>query len=670
MWKLMKLGGPILVLSFLATSAQALQTSWNVEAEGWVHCAGKPMVGVQVDLMHSRTAGTDYFDTVMATAFTDDRGHYYLRGAGGTIFGPPAPYIRAVYFSPAAPPAPWPTNRITNELGSVRSDHGNTREYPYEPGVIYMGVQDFDTSDCRLWRESRNALGAYPQQVPYRDLAVMHWSAIYCCTPFATLETVAWPTNYSVSGTSMFHEVGHTFRHSLDGDFPHFLWDVLSYNYLRFHNRTDVTNEAFAFNEGWAEFWETLTRMPPAAAPFVNSPPNWSVEADVAAYLRSLWDCGLSPETLWQILHDHSYSIHSRDDFHKLLLRRFPRACQPPLPPPPSPPTACAAGKVSQQFYDLAVGCAGKVPPGDAANLCGKDFRLCGATELQTARRGLVTPTHNYWTSDPLEFDLLRGKCLARPSGWSPCITVPMHVCVGGDGTDPEGNTCAFVECTLDPPPGTEFLGNDFFGGCGAGNTTAGAVCCPVAAAGAMIAAEERAEEAVDEPAADGTMTRPEHRAALAAAIARLEAELAAARGRARLPASCPAGQPCPELYALIEPALLEGTLEAYRQEMARLDATPETIEELMRQGGEQGPESWQRAYAENWSREVLRALARALDKARAALQPAVAQASTAEAARLATADLEARRQEIERQLREPQAPRMLLPVFDPEKRR
>ncbi len=50
------------------------------------------------------------------------------------------------------------------------------------------------------------------------------------------------------------------------------------------------------------------------------------------------------------------------------------------------------------------------------------------------------------------------------------CV-VPARVCAGA--SDPEGNTCDYIDCgfeTVRP--------NEYFGGCG-GSGTAGTLCCP-----------------------------------------------------------------------------------------------------------------------------------------------------------------------------------------------
>jgi hypothetical protein len=62
--------------------------------------------------------------------------------------------------------------------------------------------------------------------------------------------------NYSTN----FHEFGHALRHTIDGDQRHFTDDATRWTYARGHGLCGsdagyIEIEAFAFNEGWAEFW-------------------------------------------------------------------------------------------------------------------------------------------------------------------------------------------------------------------------------------------------------------------------------------------------------------------------------------------------------------------------------------------------------------------------------
>ncbi len=647
----------ILLATALLCTAPAV-ASINVEAKGRLLCNGQPMAGVQVDLMHSIIPWDDIFDRVMASAVTDDDGRYYLRGAGaGSRDNPPAPYVRAVYISQIFTPAGLHpvVGRITNELNSIRSDHGDMRAHPWEPGVIDMGDNDFTTLDCELWRNTINALrdykGAIEGDAPlaYSDLRVEKWSAIYGGTAWAAVETIFWPTDYTPTFTRALHEVGHTVRHSFDGDWNHFFFDATRFVYARSHSERDVTNEGYAFNEGWAELWETRDTVPPRARAFYNTPPRWDVEGDVAAELRRLAGCE-SFANMARVLRENPGAIHSRDEFLAAYRRMYPGACDPPPDPPPS--NGCASGKTTQQFFNGMAGCAGHVSHKDAGTLCASGFAVCTADQYIRGLRHLK-PEHNYWVSDQLDNSTYLGRCAARPAGkGTACGNASMHPCLSS-GTDPEGNTCNDRDCFFDPPPGTEFPAVWFFGGCGAGDDTAGALCCPVASATATTNPRE------DEAA------RQRHRDVLLRSIQDLEARLAAARQSAVLPSTCPEKTGCgPAVWALVQPALLTGAIERNRAFLAHLDADPDPRARLA-----QGDfERWQQEYARRYVLELLAIERRAVQNALAALKPALGSAVTADDAKAVAGELTGLVGELDEMAKHPEKPSPNLQTFDPEK--
>jgi hypothetical protein len=135
-------------------------------------------------------------------------------------------------------------------------------------------------------------------------------------------------------------------------------------------------------------------------------------------------------------------------------------------------------------------GCAGSVYYIDRGNLCGNGH-VCSAAEW-LSNYGGVAPKHHFWVNDDLLYSIgtgyQSGHCFATNSttGSSACGTVaspsgtsdkPMRVCddcgsSAGSCTDPEGNTCTWVDCGLNTTT------NQYFGGCTA-NNTAGTLCCP-----------------------------------------------------------------------------------------------------------------------------------------------------------------------------------------------
>jgi hypothetical protein len=582
----------------------------NVEAVGSLSCGGQPMVNANVELVEYRWPG--WSDPVIDRGRTDAAGRFSLRGTGGWLFGDPTTYVRVLYES-RVPPAPDKGARVHDELGRTRTGVGPHFDFRF--GVIDMGALNTTGLDCLLWEGLTRAVDDYRitadavAPLPYDDVAIQRWSAASAGTPFALLSTISWPTGYRGNGVrseiTVFHEFAHTVRHSFDGNFGHFLGDVVNFNYLRNHNPCDVTNEGFAFNEGWAEFWETRSSALPRGRMFCNTPPRWDVEGDVAADLRQ-WSRCVGYENMARTLRDNPGGIHSRDEFVAALRVRFPRACVPPDPPAPSDPAACASGSITQQFYGDVVGCAGDRPQGTAGSLCGASHRLCSGSEWVTARRGLITPTHNYWVSDTLNFlNLGAGACSANSAGGVACGSASMHVCTAS-GMDAEGNTCAQRNCAFETRPGTEFPPNEFFGGCGTGNDTAGAVCCPrMARAGAGAS-----DTGTPDPEAARRL-RAEGRTQLERTLAALEHELEQAKRESRWPEACSGDEACfAALRAVAQPALLEGTLAWRRAQLELFDANPESPEALQALLTASRLESWPRERRQAYVTRVARALA------------------------------------------------------------
>jgi hypothetical protein len=607
----------------------------NVEAAGRLLCNGAAMAGVRVDLMVK--SPLDLTGTQKDTGVTDASGRYHLRGAGGNSFGPPESYVRAVYVAAFDGPPPA-TARVVDEIGSVRSDNG--RAFPWHSGVIDMGAQNFGGIDCGLWQQLQRVVQDYEDEIsagfggialPYANLDVLRWSAIFTGTPWTSLDTIHWPTNYPAFPRSVFHETGHSLRHSFDGDPGHFSWDATRFVYARFHDVGDDTNEGFAFNEGWAELWETRTTTPPWKRNYVNSPPRWSVEGDVAADLRHLIDdCAATYGGMVSVLKNHPGAIHSRDEFVASFKADFPNACRTGAPPPPSPPGSCAAGSVSQQFYDGVVGCAGSVAQKDAAALCGGGFSLCSAVQYQHALHSLK-PAHDYWTKDQLNLDDVAGACAARHAGGTACPAASLHVCTPS-GDDPEGNSCEQTNCSLDPRAGEESPLNAFLGGCGAADTTAGAVCCPTPA---LVAPEP-----VPTPEELKRLRDRDH-ATLLQAIASLESQVDAARGAAVLPATCGDPQACGKaLQALTLPALLQGAIDLHRAYLRHMEASTASNQDLQAQEAKGTFEDSWRSAGRTYRKELLAIRRKALKDALDALRAALAAPTTAATARVLADEL------------------------------
>jgi hypothetical protein len=159
------------------------------------------------------------------------------------------------------------------------------------------------------------------------------------------------------------------------------------------------------------------------------------------------------------------------------------------------PAGGCANGAVAQVFGNGIVGCAGSVSFANAATLCAPGYAPITDSVWQTYR-GSTTPTHNYWLND--DYGFAGGLAYWSGSGSGACKAygasdfcsscnacpagTPMHVCTPG-GTDPEGNSCTWTNCT-----GANGSTDQYYGGC-SGVETAGTLCAPLeGCAGGLVA--------------------------------------------------------------------------------------------------------------------------------------------------------------------------------------
>ncbi len=146
--------------------------------------------------------------------------------------------------------------------------------------------------------------------------------------PFTTLDRTQWPGGYETGyrgdadgGYSVnFHEFAHSVRHSFDGSFLHFLSDAASFGYAKNHELCLVSNEGFAFNEGWAEFWAHTPATCGAGTDF-------NQEGNVAAALTGLEKCA-SRAAMVKVLQENPGTIHSYEQFKtKFFALVGQRAC-------------------------------------------------------------------------------------------------------------------------------------------------------------------------------------------------------------------------------------------------------------------------------------------------------------------------------------------------------
>jgi hypothetical protein len=196
-------------------------------------------------------------------------------------------------------------------------------------------VQDYGTQglgngtippECSAFEGARRAYHGYEAEIgarPPYDLKV-NLNSPSAGVPYSPYVRMQWPPRYPTGDAAggfekSAHEFAHTLRHALDGDLAHFFFDVGRFNYLQQHKPCNRTNEGFAFNEGWAEYWAR------SYGPAPNCPgkasDDYAVEGNVAAALDRLdRTCrGIGRPQMVEVLRNNRGRIHSFEEFRAAL---------------------------------------------------------------------------------------------------------------------------------------------------------------------------------------------------------------------------------------------------------------------------------------------------------------------------------------------------------------
>ena len=245
------IAGALLAVALAAPAAGA-----EVVVDGQWQCRDRgvtlPIRGAKVEL-HT----TGLFGGTVTTGFTDEEGNYHLSTHDGGDH-----FVRlvlrgaeGVHLNDSIVPWEWYTDSPTFNLGQgdnlvgadqISDGAGNTPVC-----AVWQGVHD-------SFLDFESAVGGPP---PYgNDLLVRGNFWPTAGVPFTLDTTIQWPGGFPTGDTPgdftvTRHEFGHTFRHAFDGGLPHFLNDVVTFDYTQNHTHCESTNPGFAFNEGWAEFW-------------------------------------------------------------------------------------------------------------------------------------------------------------------------------------------------------------------------------------------------------------------------------------------------------------------------------------------------------------------------------------------------------------------------------
>jgi hypothetical protein len=230
-------------------------------------------------------------------------------------------------------------NAQTDTVGTAYAGRGT----PPPNRVVNLGTWEISrgggsgTPKCAVWQGAHNAYANYRQVIGGAPPAG-HFSIsadFPCCAmPFTTLDTGHWPIDYPTGYRSdpeggfstVFQEFAESVRHSLDGNSTHYLFDAVRFAYTRSHSLCTNTNQGFAFDAGWGEYW--AHRL----ATCVNNPSDYTYEGNVATALDNLEKCSSRP-LMVRVLRENPVDIHSFDEFKAkwdALVGRRPCLPRPP----------------------------------------------------------------------------------------------------------------------------------------------------------------------------------------------------------------------------------------------------------------------------------------------------------------------------------------------------
>jgi hypothetical protein len=356
-------------------------------AHGYLHCRDNgnefPLAHATVELWND-WSGAHFSDSKLGESETDANGYFSIDFSfNGT----------AKLF------AKFVLRNLSTESGSgvhvgnlIGDDNWSTADIAasgdVDIGNWWVGTNfGQNSSSCAVFAGADGAYRDYENQhefpadqlPPSGIYGVQILDALTAGVPWTDLGNTHWPPGFSPGDNSprvpvpvvSLHEFSHTVRQWFDakGDGAHWLGDVVSFSYTQFHSCDKVTNDGFAFNEGWAEFW--AKSYCPGANPNAKD-----VEGNVAGALDAISKCldvvakgiPLYPkghEVMTEVLQwADKGTIHTYDDF-VAQLANFIAAKGHAY----SPYAACAQTPFVQEGLTLGNGNTGEQNPIPAADI-------------------------------------------------------------------------------------------------------------------------------------------------------------------------------------------------------------------------------------------------------------------------------------------------------------
>jgi hypothetical protein len=133
----------------------------------------------------------------------------------------------------------------------------------------------------------------------------------------------------------------------------------------------------------------------------------------------------------------------------------------------------CSAGQFDL-FSVYMAGCSAK-NPSSAREICIAGCHVCTLEEWLERPRDAIAPTHHFWTSTTFYLIAATSNDDCRADlNWGPPLSCATGAKVCAESADDnENNHCEYFGCGFQTNQPNEYLG-----GCGANDTTAGTLCC------------------------------------------------------------------------------------------------------------------------------------------------------------------------------------------------
>lgn len=291
------------------------------------HFSDQPLVHAQVEFFRYRS---DWYDDWVGSTFTDSDGRF-TQDLFASIDGDYYARLRLANEDLNLEDAD------NSSVWSIDTPHQSNNSGLIDTGITTI-IRDSGAGSPRAgtWQAFRKDIAAFRNLgalpfLPGGFLGVIDYRGHV--VPLTFYDEVHWSHGYNSAGST--HEFGHVIRHSLDGDGNHWNLDNLQYLYGRDHDHCSQfgnANAGYAFNEGWADFWEDNTSCCPADVK------NESIEGTVAHDLNTLSTCAGGKAGLVAVLARGQNIIHSDTEFRIQYARQFPNC------PPPALDLGCVPG--------------------------------------------------------------------------------------------------------------------------------------------------------------------------------------------------------------------------------------------------------------------------------------------------------------------------------------